>query len=514
MATKKSSNDINARMFYALRVSEESKVPFLFISAPGMGKSTTVEMFAKIRGYELIMLRGNSVSPEECLGFDAVSVDPTARTTKHFRPTWFDTLLENQKKGKKSVLFLDEITTCPQHVQAALLHLVMERRVGMEKLPDDTLVVSAGNYAQSLGTQFDVISPLMNRFCIFNIVPDPSDIHAFLSKYEGAAVGKMSNIIDAKTAELKKLDNKAISADQTQKNKISEYIERGFNDVVDALMHSGNKVVDMKVTDLQSLYQDTDSDRTLKGFITPRTLCFLRDTTIAAYFAFGKEGIQGPNYHLMVEGLCGIGLSRNKNNGEVIITDITQEFENQMKLVITEIDKMSNDKLPEYNKYFVDLVDQSKDKKGNPKLSHEAITAAYNKMKEMLNDKDVAGIERPLEPQSIQPLVQGVQSYMAEISKMGVDSGQNIEDYVTVEQLASVISQWNSCAVLLSQLKILIKDSKYGYTDAVKTKFTEAIDKIRKYSYTISIINRFIKKNKPESQSLIPELNVEFATDK
>lgn len=249
----------------------------------------------------------------------------------------------------------------------------------------------------------------------------------------------------------------------------------------------------------------------MKGFITPRTLCFLRDATIAAYFAFGKEGIQGPNYHLLVEGLCGIGLSRNKSNGEVIITDITQEFENQMKLVITEIDKMSNDKLPEYNKYFIDLIDQSKDKKGNPKLSHEAITAAYNKMKEMLNDKDVAGIERPLEPQSLQPLVQGVQSYMADISKMGVDSGQNIEDYVTVEQLAGVISQWNSCAVLLGQLKILIKDAKYGYTDAIKTKFNESVDKIRKYSYTISIINRYMKKNKPESQSLIPELNVEFA---
>ena len=166
MAIKKSNNDINARMFYALRVSEESRVPFLFISAPGMGKSTTVEMFAEIQGYELVILRGNSTSPEEVMGYDVCQ--PGISTAVHLRPTWYDALLENDKQGKKTLLFLDEITTCPSHVQAALLHLILERKVGNEKIPGSTLIVSAGNYAQSLGSTFDLLAPLMNRFCIFN----------------------------------------------------------------------------------------------------------------------------------------------------------------------------------------------------------------------------------------------------------------------------------------------------------------------------------------------------------
>ena len=304
-----SSGDINSRMFYALRVSEESGVPFLFMSAPGMGKSTTVEMYAEIRGYKLQMLRGNSTTHEEVMGYDTVQQD--SATAVHLRPTWFQELLDNSKAGHRTLLFLDEITTCPQHVQAALLHLVMERRVGMEDLPKDTLVVSAGNYAQSLGSTFDLMAPLMNRFCLFNIVPDQSDIRMFLSKYEGAATGSIIPVLDRKRKDLAELEKDAITVDKEVRDRISEYIERGFLDVVDQLQNSGKKPVDFKVTDLQGLYRDTENDATLKGFITPRTIGYLRDATIAAYLCFGKAGVTGNNYALLVEGLCGVGLSRS-----------------------------------------------------------------------------------------------------------------------------------------------------------------------------------------------------------
>jgi hypothetical protein len=323
--------------------------------------------------------------------------------------------------------------------------------------------------------------------------------------------GKMVNVIAEKTEQLKKMNSKAIQVDsEEQRNKISEYIERGFNDVVDALMNSGQKVVDLRVTDLQGLYQDTDNDNTLKGFVTPRTLCFLRDATISAYFAFGKDGILSKNYHLLVEGLCGIGLSRKNGNGEVVVTEIAKEFENQMKLVVTEIDKMSNDKLPVYNQYFIDLVNQNRDKKGNPKLNHESITAAYNKIKEMLADKDVQGIERPIESQNLEPLITGAWAFMAEISSIQVDNTKNIEDYLSLEKLSSIITQWNSCAVLLSQLKSIIKNDKYGYTDKTKSDFSDTIEKIRKYSFAINIVDRYMKQHNPQAQSLLPALNTDF----
>ena len=67
----KSLNDsINVSIFTALKVSEMSKVPVLIMSNPGLGKSTTVEMFADVRGYSLILLRGNSTTAEEVMGYD------------------------------------------------------------------------------------------------------------------------------------------------------------------------------------------------------------------------------------------------------------------------------------------------------------------------------------------------------------------------------------------------------------------------------------------------------------
>ena len=199
---KSKNNDINAQIFYALKVSEESRVPFLFMSAPGMGKSTSVDMFAKIRGYELEVLRGNSTSESEVMGYDVVDTTPGSKSTIHLRPSWYNKVLENAANGKRTLLFLDEITTCPEHVQSALLHLIFERKVGDENIPEDTLIVSAGNYSQSLGNTFGLIPPLMNRFCIFNIVPEKEDVKSFLCRYEGAIAGNMVDFMTAKTAQL------------------------------------------------------------------------------------------------------------------------------------------------------------------------------------------------------------------------------------------------------------------------------------------------------------------------
>ena len=134
----KSLNDsINVSIFTALKVSEVSKVPVLIMSNPGVGKSTSVEMYAKVRGYNLVLLRGNSTTAEEIMGYDVADTNLEEPTTKHLRPSWYTKILKEHESGGKSLLFLDEITTANEYVQAALLHLVFERKVGDEKLPED-----------------------------------------------------------------------------------------------------------------------------------------------------------------------------------------------------------------------------------------------------------------------------------------------------------------------------------------------------------------------------------------
>jgi hypothetical protein len=62
------------------------------------------------------------------------------------------------------VLFLDEMNSAPPAVQAAAYQLVLNRRVGKYFLPDNVVLIAAGNRESDKGVTFRMPSPLANRF--------------------------------------------------------------------------------------------------------------------------------------------------------------------------------------------------------------------------------------------------------------------------------------------------------------------------------------------------------------
>jgi hypothetical protein len=63
------------------------------------------------------------------------------------------------------LLFLDELSTAPPAVQAALLRVVLERAVGDLTLPDEVAVVAAANPPEQAADGWDLSAPLANRLC-------------------------------------------------------------------------------------------------------------------------------------------------------------------------------------------------------------------------------------------------------------------------------------------------------------------------------------------------------------
>jgi hypothetical protein len=63
------------------------------------------------------------------------------------------------------ILFLDEISTAPPAVQAALLRVVLERVVGDLELPEGIVVIAAANPPELAADGWDLSPPLANRFC-------------------------------------------------------------------------------------------------------------------------------------------------------------------------------------------------------------------------------------------------------------------------------------------------------------------------------------------------------------
>ena len=492
----KSKNDnINISIFTALKVSEISKVPVLIMSNPGLGKSTSVEMFAEVRDYHLTLLRGNSTSPEEVLGFDVFdNTIKDAKSTKHLRPTWFAEILEVAEKGGKTLLFLDEITTCHSAIQAALLHLVFERKVGSERLPEDTLIVSAGNYAQNLSNSMEMLPPLMNRFMIFNITPDHTDLDTFLCKFDGAIAsseGKIKDFMGNLKETMKKLDAQEVDISKDQYNKIGEYIERGIKQTARALMTSGSKPVDLAITDLNGIYADAENETKLYGFTTFRTLNYLRDVTIASFKCFGKSGITSDNYRNMIDGLCGIGISRDPKTKNVVKTPISKDFYDTMVNIVNDIEKMKNDKLPKYTKFFNEIVD-------GKKFEVPEMQAVINKLSELKADKDLENIERPIDPACIEKLCKLSKDSGSSITKIKVSTTTDkFLDKVPTETFIGYVSYWNTLSDLMTSLQSLISDSTKGYKDDTMSLLKNTQEDLRTSGFKLRSIRKIILQEDP-----------------
>lgn len=129
--------------------------PVFLWGAPGVGKSDVIKQIAEDHKLELRDVRLSLLDPIDLKGF------PTVDSVKK-QMSWLpaDFL---PKKGK-GLLFLDEMNSAPQSVQAAAYQLVLNRKIGEYKLPDGWSVMAAGNRASDRSVVHAMPAALANRF--------------------------------------------------------------------------------------------------------------------------------------------------------------------------------------------------------------------------------------------------------------------------------------------------------------------------------------------------------------
>jgi AAA domain (dynein-related subfamily) len=141
----------------ALGIALVANIPVLLWGGPGTGKSSVIVGLAKSVNVPCETVIASIRDPSDFGGLPVVREEGVELVP----PRWAQRLAS----AGSGILFLDEISTAPPAVQAALLRVVLERTVGDLALPPAVRIVAAANPPEQAADGWDLAPPLANRFC-------------------------------------------------------------------------------------------------------------------------------------------------------------------------------------------------------------------------------------------------------------------------------------------------------------------------------------------------------------
>ena len=151
--------------------------------APGVGKSQGVQQIAaKVRKHSGKEVRITDVrlllfNPVDLRGIPTSNEDKTLAVW--LKPKIFEM---DASEEVVNILFLDEITAAPTSVQAAAYQITLDRTIGEHKLPENCIVIAAGNRVTDKSVSYNMPKALANRMCHLEIKEDAKAWHNWAVK--------------------------------------------------------------------------------------------------------------------------------------------------------------------------------------------------------------------------------------------------------------------------------------------------------------------------------------------
>jgi hypothetical protein len=154
----------------------QNKIPFrkfpsvMLWGPPGIGKSQAVRQIAKEietesgKRVEVTDVRLLLFNPIDLRGIPTSNADKTLAVW--LKPAIFQM---DPSDDVVNILFLDEISAAPQSVQAAAYQITLDRIVGEHKLPENCIVIAAGNRTTDKSVAYKMPKALANRLMHFDV---------------------------------------------------------------------------------------------------------------------------------------------------------------------------------------------------------------------------------------------------------------------------------------------------------------------------------------------------------
>ena len=153
----------------------KKKRPVFLWGPPGIGKSELVQGIGdsgELGSTLVIDMRLALFEPTDLRGYPVPDVEsgvmkwlPPADLPSEELAAQYDTI----------IVFLDEMNSAAPSVQAAGYQLILNRRIGQYKLPDNVVLIAAGNRETDKGVTYRMPKPLENRFVHFELRVDFGD---------------------------------------------------------------------------------------------------------------------------------------------------------------------------------------------------------------------------------------------------------------------------------------------------------------------------------------------------
>lgn len=124
---------------------------------PGVAKGAEIFQWSRVLGRDLMYLIGSTHAPEDFSGIPFVSECKQFFTQTP--PRWAARLSQ-----PGAILFIDELTTVPPSVRAAMLSMLTERRLGDMEIHPDTIFLSACNPSHMAPNASPLEKSMANRF--------------------------------------------------------------------------------------------------------------------------------------------------------------------------------------------------------------------------------------------------------------------------------------------------------------------------------------------------------------
>lgn len=150
---------------------------------PGVGKSQGVREIAseierrtdkEVRITDVRLLLFN---PVDLRGIPTANEDKTLAVW--LKPQIFQM---DESEEVVNILFLDEITAASTSVQAAAYQITLDRTVGEHRLPENCIVIAAGNRVTDRSVAYNMPKALANRLCHLEIKEDANAWHDWAVK--------------------------------------------------------------------------------------------------------------------------------------------------------------------------------------------------------------------------------------------------------------------------------------------------------------------------------------------